>query len=245
MTIGAQLYTVRDFCQNTEDFSETLKKIAEIGYKYVQVSGVCEYSPEWLKKELDKNGLECVLTHIPPERIAKETNAVISEHNVLGCRNVGIGWYEVHKEGVQAFYDRFYTAGKALSQNGMRLCYHNHDQEFMKIDGKTVLKLLDEKFPTDVLSFTPDTYWIQMGGADPAECIAFLKDRVPCVHLKDMEYGRKMAALGEGNLNFDRIIAACDDAGTKYMLVEQDNCYGKSPFECLKISFDFLRSRGF
>lgn len=245
MKIGAQLYTVRDFCKSIGDFSETLKKIADIGYKYVQVSGVCEYSPEWLKQELDKNGLECVLTHIPPDRIENETDAVISEHNIFGCQNVGIGWYEIHKEGVQAFYDRFSETGKKLSQNGKRLCYHNHDQEFIKIDGETVLKQIAEKFSGNVLSFTPDTYWIQMGGADPAKWITFLKNRVPCVHLKDMEYGRKMAALGEGNMNMDRIISACGDAGTEYMLVEQDDCYGRSPFECLKISYDFLKSRGF
>ncbi len=245
MQIGAQLYTVRDFCKTPEDLSKTLKKIAQIGYKYVQVSGVCEYTPEWMKNELDKNGLECVLTHIPPERIAGETDAVIAEHNVFGCQNIGIGWYEIHKEGVQAFYDRFAAAGRELTGNGKRLCYHNHDQEFIKIDGKTVLEWLAEKFSADVLSFTPDTYWMQMGGADPAEWIMFLKNRVPCVHLKDMEYGRKMAALGEGNMNMDRIIDACDSAGTEYMLVEQDDCYGRSPFECLKISYDFLKSRGF
>ena len=39
MEIGAQLYTVRDFCKTTEDFSQTLKKIADIGYKNVHFAG--------------------------------------------------------------------------------------------------------------------------------------------------------------------------------------------------------------
>ena len=57
MEIGAQFYTVREFCTNLDDFAETLKKIAAIGYKNVQISGVCEYSPEWLNEQLKKTDL--------------------------------------------------------------------------------------------------------------------------------------------------------------------------------------------
>ena len=59
MKIGAQFYTIRDFCKTLDDFSESLKKVADIGYKTVQISGTCAYTPEWLKAELLKNGLEC------------------------------------------------------------------------------------------------------------------------------------------------------------------------------------------
>ena len=66
MRIGAQLYTVRDFCKSLDDFALTLRKLADIGYTTVQVSGTCAFEPDWLKGELDKNGLECVLTHTKP-----------------------------------------------------------------------------------------------------------------------------------------------------------------------------------
>lgn len=59
MIVGAQLYTVRDFCKTPEDLAETLKKIADIGYTSVQLSGTCAVKAEWLKKELDKNALIC------------------------------------------------------------------------------------------------------------------------------------------------------------------------------------------
>lgn len=245
MEIGAQLYTVRDHCKTLPEFTETLKKIADIGYRNVQVSGVCDYEAKWLRDALSRTGLKCVLTHIAPDRIAADTQTVIAEHDVFGCDNVGIGYYEVHKDGVQAFYERFAQAGEALNRSGKRLCYHNHDHEFIKLDGKTVLGRLAEAFSPEQFCFTLDTYWVQAGGADPVWWIDFLKDRVPCVHLKDMEYGRKMAALGVGNINLDGVIAACERAGTEYLLVEQDDCYGQDPFECLRISYDFLKSRGF
>ena len=40
--ICAQLYTVRDFCKTLSEFAETVKKVAAIGYKTVQVSGIGE-----------------------------------------------------------------------------------------------------------------------------------------------------------------------------------------------------------
>ena len=54
MKIGAQMYTVREFAKNLDDFSETLKKIADIGYTTVQVSGTCPYEAEWLRENSRK-----------------------------------------------------------------------------------------------------------------------------------------------------------------------------------------------
>ena len=66
MKFGAQLYTLKNYTKTLEDFENSLKKVAEIGYKYVQVSGTCDFEPEWLKEKLDKYGLKCVLTHVKP-----------------------------------------------------------------------------------------------------------------------------------------------------------------------------------
>jgi len=55
---GVQLYTLRDFCKSVSDTANTLKKVKEIGYNVVQVSGVSE--PEdvkEMKKIIDDNGL--------------------------------------------------------------------------------------------------------------------------------------------------------------------------------------------
>ena len=72
-----------------------------------------------------------------------------------------------------------------------------------------------------------------------------LSGRVPVIHLKDFAYGKKMAVVGEGNINFDRVFATAENAGTQYMLVEQDDCNGENPFDCLKRSYDYLKSKGF
>ena len=247
MEIGAQLFTVRDFCKNLDEFSLTLAKIADIGYKHVQVSGTCAYPAEWLRDELAKKGLTCVLTHTPAARLLDETEQVCHEHDVFGCKYIGLGYYAFApaKEKYSEFCAQYAPVAEKIAASGNYFMYHNHASEFKKIDGKTVLAHLAEDFPADKMGFTLDTYWIQVGGGDPAAWIKGLSGRVPCIHLKDYAYGPTMAVVGEGNINFDRVFAAAQKAGTKYMLVEQDNCNGEDPFDCLKRSYDYLRSRGF
>ena len=246
MKIGAQLYTVRDFTKDTEAFAQTLARIADIGYKYVQVSGTCAFEAEWLKAELDKNGLICPLTHTAPDKIVNDTELVIAEHKIFGAEYVGIGWYDLLKNGSGKFVDTFLASARAVKAGGLSLSYHNHDFEFAKGEsGKLFFDEIAESFSPDELKFTLDTFWVQAGGADPIEWINKLKGRTPCVHLKDMSYGRKMAALGEGNMNFDGILDACVGAGVDYAFVEQDDCNGEDPFDCLKTSLEFLKSRGF
>ena len=83
MEIGAQFFTLRDFCKTPEAFAESLKKVADIGFPTVQISGTCAYDPDWLKAELDKNGLRCVLTHIPADRLQTDA-ALVAQDNCNG-----------------------------------------------------------------------------------------------------------------------------------------------------------------
>lgn len=249
MQIGAQFYTLRDFCKTTEDFAETLKKVADIGYKTVQISGTCDYDPKWLKEQLDANGLSCVLTHIPREKLVGDAAGVAKDHDVFGCDHVGLGCFvfDETKKGqtLEDFVKQYQPVARALKENGKYFMYHNHAHEFAKCGDKIYLQHLAERFAPDEMGFTLDTYWVQMGGGDPAWWIDHLKGRVPCIHLKDFAYDRKMAVVGEGNINFDRVFEKAAVAGTEYMLVEQDDCNGEDPFGCLARSYAFLKANGF
>ena len=246
MQIGAQFFTLRDFCKDSDSFAESLKTVADIGYKTVQISGTCQYEPEWLKGELEKNGLECVLTHIPADKLQNDPAKVAKDHDVFNCKYVGLGSFGFNEEkNIDDFIRIYKPVTSTLKQAGKYFMYHNHDGEFKKFNGKIVLENLAEAFSPDEMGFTLDTFWVQAGGGDPAQWIEKLSSRVPCIHLKDYAYGRKMAVIGEGNINFDRVFEKAESAGTKYMLVEQDDCNGEYPFDCLKRSYDFLRSRGF
>ena len=248
MEIGAQFYTVRQTCQNLTDFAETLKKVADIGYKNVQISGTCPYPAEWLKENLDKNGLKCVLTHIPVPRLTDELDQVIRDHAVFGCDHIGLGWWAFDPEKNMSYdqwMDIFPPIAKKIAKAGKLFMYHNHDQEFKKYEGRLIIERLAEALPPEEMGFTVDTFWVQAGGGDPAQWLEKLAGRIPCIHLKDYAYGRKMAVVGEGNINFGRVFEKAETGGTKYMLVEQDDCGGEDPIECLRRSYNYLRSFGF
>ena len=244
MEIGAQLFTLRNFCTNLTDFSETLKKVADIGYKTVQVSGVCPYEPEWLAAELKKNDLRCVLTHT---NVAADPLQTAKNHDVFDCKYAGLGYYHFDGswETYNAFIQQYTPIAQTLKDNGKYFMYHNHNREFQKLDGKFIMGRMAEDMPADLMGFTVDTFWVQYGGCDPVQWITDLAGRVPCIHLKDIDFEHKMTPVGAGNLNWNQIFKAAEAAGTKYMLVEQDDCYDVDPFECMRRSYDFLASNGF
>lgn len=248
MKLGAQLYTVRDFTQDLEGLAASLKKIASIGYTTVQLSGTCPFEGEWLKEQLRQNGLSCVLTHVPAAELQTDTDKVIAKHKRFGCAYIGLGYYafnEDSNEGYRRFGELYRPVAQQIQSNGLYFMYHNHDQEFDRRDGKLIIERLAEDFPKALMGFTLDTFWVQAGGADPARWIERLSGRVPCIHLKDFAYGRKMAVVGEGNINFERVFEKAESSGTAYMLVEQDDCNGEDPFDCLRRSYQYLKSMGF
>lgn len=248
MKIGAQFYTLRDLCQTTEGLAECLRKVADIGYRTVQLSGVCAYDPAWMKEQLDRNGLQCVLTHTPVPRLTGEIEQVIKDHDVMGCKHIGLGYWsfdETKGQSYQTFMDTFVEPAKKIHDAGKVFMYHNHDMEFQKLNGKLILERLMEDMPAELMGFTLDTYWVQAGGGDPAQWLERLAGRIPCIHLKDFAYGRRMEVLGEGNINFDRVFEKAEAGGTEYMLVEQDDCNGEDPMDCLARSYAYLRAHGF
>ena len=248
MEIGAQFYTLRQQCRTLDDFALSLRKVADIGYRTVQISGTCDYPAEWLKEQLEKNGLRCVLTHIPVPRLTGELDQVIADHTVFGCDHIGLGWWAFDPEKVMSYerwMELFPPVAKKIAAAGKLFMYHNHDQEFRKYEGKLILERLAEALPPEEMGFTLDTFWVQAGGGDPAQWLEKLAGRVPVIHLKDYAYGRQMAVVGEGNINFARVFEMAEKSGTQYMLVEQDDCHGEDPFQCLKRSWQYLRSWGF
>lgn len=246
MQIGAQFFTLREQCQTLDDFALTLKKVADIGYKTVQISGTCPYEAEWLREQLAVNDLKCVLTHIPVPRLTGETGQVIADHHVFDCPHIGLGWWAFNEtDTYEKFMNTFPEVAKKIREGGKYFMYHNHDQEFQRLDGKLILEKLAEEIPADIMGFTLDTFWVQAGGGDPAQWVKNLEGHVPAIHLKDFAYGRKMAVVGEGNINFDRVFSAAEESGTKFLLVEQDDCNGEDPIECLRRSYEYLKACGF
>ncbi|MDL2301917.1 sugar phosphate isomerase/epimerase [Lachnospiraceae bacterium OttesenSCG-928-D06] len=251
MKVGAQLYTLRAYIQNEKDMDAALKKVSEIGYTQVQISAIGPIAPEKTRELCDKYGLSIVLTHSNLDRIIGDTDTLIKEHDIMGCDYIGIGAMPEkyrNEDWISHFALDFKEAAKKIAAAGKLLMYHNHDFEFQKIGNRRLIDILIEDFTKEELGFTLDTYWVQAAGADPLMWMERLQDRIPCVHLKDMDmYMGKpvMAPVLEGNMNFEGMLKFLEKTGkTKHVLVEQDVCL-ESPFVCLKKSYDNLAKLGY
>lgn len=253
MLVGAQTYTIREFTQTEADFRQSMKKLADIGYTSVQLSAIGPIAPRTLRDICDENGLQIVLTHTPPDRMLADPEAVIEDHNILGCDYIGVGMMPERYRTVDTVADfarDFRPAAEKMAAAGKLLMYHNHHIEWEKVaPEKNMLDVLMEGLPKELMGLTLDTYWVQAAGADIVDTIIKYQDRIPCVHLKDMAvsgFETRMAAIGDGNIPFEKILALLKKLGkTQHLLVEQDRCYGEDPFDCLKRSYDYLKGLGY
>ncbi|MDR1542561.1 MAG: sugar phosphate isomerase/epimerase [Clostridiales bacterium] len=249
MQLGAQLYTLRQFTQTEEDFRRTAERVARIGYKWVQISAVGDIPAKIIRQICDENGLMISVTHTAPDLLIGDVQRVIEDHRAMGADYVGIGsmpkQYPRTAAGADAFIKDYYPSAVALRDAGLHFMYHNHDFEFEKMDGILLFDRLADGFHKDLMGFILDTYWVQAGGGDPAWWLEKLSGRVDVIHFKDysiVDGQRRMAEVMEGNLNWDAIAAACEKAGVLWAYVEQDDCYGKDPFDALELSLMNLNS---
>lgn len=232
MEIGLNLYSLRNQIKTEEDFRNTMLTLKQIGISFIQYSGA-DFLPERIKKICDYTDLPCVLTHVPQTRILEDTDALMEEHKLFGCTNIGLGALQqsTAKDKDQLFktMEELEKVGKYMKDRGFKFFYHNHHFEFYKYSGKTILDYIIEESPD--VNITLDTYWVQYGGGDIIDTIRKLKGRIGCVHLKDYminisdegKFEPKFAPLGDGNLNFPKIVEEMKKAGTEYFLIEQDN----------------------
>lgn len=251
MKLGAQLYTLRTYTQTESDLDYSLEQIAKIGYTTVQISAIgATIKPQTVKELCEKHQLQIVLTHSDVNRIINDTEHLIEEHRLLGCNYIGIGSMPDkyrNPEWIDHFYQDYITAAKKIKEAGMLLMYHNHDFEFEKVNGTYYIDYLIDAFLPDELGFTLDTYWMQVAGLDVCQWIEKLKNRIPCVHLKDIamvNHKAVMAPVMEGNMNFLSILKELEHTNCEYLLVEQDICQ-ESPFICLEKSYKNLISLGY
>ncbi|MBV9864228.1 MAG: sugar phosphate isomerase/epimerase [Abitibacteriaceae bacterium] len=256
--LAVQMYTVREFLKNERDLAESLAKISAIGYPAVQLSAVAamngdnpEVSVTQAKKMLDDNGLKCIATHRGWDNLAQRTDEEIDFHRTLECDFVAIGgvpqsYAGKGAEGYEQFAHDAVPVLEKLKAAGIRFGYHNHAHEFERVgSGRRSLYdiLLEQGGPNMLMEI--DIYWVQHAGLDPVRVVERCHGRMPVIHLKDKEVANRepvMAPIGEGNLDWERILPACATAGVEWYAVEQDN-YRRDPFDCLKSSFEFLSAQ--
>ncbi len=247
--IAAQMYTLRDVCKTPAEIAVACAKVKKMGYDGIQISGMGKIDPKELKKILDGEGLQCAATHVSLDEMDNETARIIDEHQLWNCKYTAIGGFFApawNRSVIDNFIVRYNAIAKKFAGSGISIGYHNHHHEFAPVDGRCPMDLLIHNLDPEVW-IEIDTHWVARGGADPAAYIEMVAGRIPCVHFKDMtiafvERQPKMCEIGDGNLNWHRIVQACRYAGVKWYIVERDNG-DLDPFDSLERSIFNMREK--
>ena len=267
--VALQLYSVGGAM--TEDFYGTLKKVKEMGYDGVEFAGLFGYEPQQIKKWCDSLGLVPISAHVPLADMLADVDKVIADYKAIGCEYIVVPYVtEERRPGGELFLqmvEEIRSIGQKAKDAGLVLLYHNHDFEFDKLEnGQCGLDYLYENVPADLLQTELDQCWVKYAGYDPVEYLQKYADRSPVVHLKDfyqsgeqegdpyaligLNEGEKkentafeFRPVGYGIQDIPAIIAAAKAAGSKWLVVEQDQpSMGKTPLECAQTSMEYLKS---
>jgi len=242
--ISIQLYTVRDLA--AQNFPETLKTIAEIGYKGVEFAGLHGHDPKEIRKILDDLGLEVSSSHTPfPTR--DNVSQICDTESILGNTRVisGLGAAEFQdRDAVKRAVAKFHEACDLVKPYGMTFGMHNHWWEFVKIGDAYAYDMVMAEVPEMFSEL--DVYWCAFGKADPVEIIKRHQTRIPLLHIKDglLKEGEHIhTAVGSGKLDFPSIVGAANDDVLDWLIVELDASYGDMLAD-VKKSYEYLTSSG-
>tara|TARA_B100000315_G_C14456587_1_gene531704 strand:- start:126 stop:917 length:792 start_codon:yes stop_codon:yes gene_type:complete len=256
--LGAQINTIRDHIKTIDDFKISMSKVKNIGYSAVQldlhhITPGIQHNYEHIYEILNNVGLLVTNTHIQWYDIKKNIERAIEINKILNSKHSAIPLMPIEYKnkgelGYLEFARETVSFSKKFLENGISLSYHNHSFEFERFGSKTGLDIIFDYVGKDSLQAEIDTYWIQHGGSDPSYWVEKMKDNSPVIHFKDMiitnEGEQVFAEIGQGNLNWEKIIDATKNSKIEWIVVEQDFCQS-DPFDCLKTSYHFLNKYGF
>lgn len=241
LPIALQLYSVRD--EMEKDFIGTLKKVADIGYKGVEFAGFGGLSAEQLKKALDGLGLVPVGSHTGVDLLSEKLDEVIEYNLTLGNKYIVCPYNSYESKDAIIRASHFYNeVGEKIRAGGLEFLYHNHDFEFKKYDGEYGIDILFNGVKPENMAAEIDSGWVFHAGINPGDYVRSYTGRCPLVHIKDFTSteNKNFTEIGNGIVDIKAIAAAAVEAGTKWLIAEQDES-SIPTLESVRISFNNLR----
>ena len=261
--LALQLYTIRDAMD--ADVQGSLKKVSDAGYKYLELAGYAnglfyKMEPVEFKKIVNDLGMEILSSHtqVEAQGITLENSKKMAEdHAKLGVKYCIQPWVVEEARNIPSFQKMvadWNEVGKIMKQSNIQFGYHNHNFEFAPVDGKIpFFDIFLAELDKDLVTMELDLFWTTKAGHDPVEIFNKYPGRFQLFHMKDMYTKQEpfftttgvddFAPVGEGVIDFKRILAAKDIAGMKYMVVEQDSTKDGNPFGAIQISFNNLQNK--
>jgi sugar phosphate isomerase/epimerase len=242
--VGLQLYTLRR--EMEKDFEVTLDKVAAIGFKEVEFAGYFGRTPQQVNAALSRSGLSAPAAHVSLQSMRTEWNKTLESANRMGHHYLVLAYLLPNErkslDDYKKLAELMSKAGEDCKRAGLQFAYHNHDFEFEPMQGGVPYDLLLKETDPKLVKMELDLYWIAKAGQEPAKYFAMYPKRFELFHVKDMDNTAKkhFTEVGRGVIDFKRIFEQSKQSGVKHYFVEQDETPG-SPFDSIKVSYDYLR----
>jgi sugar phosphate isomerase/epimerase len=255
--VGIQLYTLRD--DIVKDVKGVIGKIATAGYREVETYGLSNdgqyfgLSVKEFAELLKSHNITSPSGHYTPSKMLFENGdgddvkRLCDVGHTLGHQYIVIPYLDEPKrrtiDQYKALADRMNKAGEICKAANLQLGYHNHDFEFLQIEGQRGYDILMKETDQNLLKLELDLYWVIRAGLDPIELFKKQPGRFHLVHVKDMDKKDRTlnTEIGNGSIDFKPIIASEKLAGIKHYYLEQENNYVPDRTTSIQNSFSFIR----
>jgi sugar phosphate isomerase/epimerase len=242
--IGIQLYTIREMMK--VDFEGSIAKVAEIGYNEVEFFNYFGQKANDVKSILDQNGLYSPSIHVDIDQLRGDALFKEIEYaSTLDQEYITLAWLgEENRKSLdqyKAHAEVFQRAGEECNKAGLKFVYHNHEFEFIDFDGVRPYDMLLEQLSEDIMLMEMDLFWMAVAGEDPFKYFAKYPGRFPMCHIKDRAANGDMVYVGDGEIDFNGILAKSSQAGFKHFFVEHDTPEN----EIAMMQKSFMSAKGF
>lgn len=258
--VGLQLYSIRDAMD--ADVPGSLQKVADLGYRNLEMAGYSDgqfygYAPTEFKKMANDLGMDVLSSHtmVEAEGITLDNAKIMADaHAELGVKYCVQPWVNDEDRNIETYKKMigdWNEVGKIMKEAGIQFAYHNHNFEFINIDGIVpYYDLFMKEMDADLITMEIDLYWVTKAGQDPVEMIKKYPGRFQLFHLKDMYEQTEpyfdvvkddIAPVGAGLIDFKRVLEVQKTAGMKYYFVEDDNQGNGKPFEGIQTSINNIK----
>jgi len=229
-----------------KEFAGTLAEVAALGFLEVEFAGYFKRTPLEVKSILARYQLSAPSAHITTAALRGNLEEAIEAAQAIGHQYLVCGYISAEErrslDDYKKLVDLFNSAGERLNKAGIQFGYHNHDFEFMPMEGRLPYDIILAGTDRQLVKMEMDFYRITKAGQNPLKYFSAHPGRFPLVHIKDMDDTPRhfFTEVGQGTIDFKKICAAAQKAGIKHYFVEQDET-PVSPFSSIKLSMDYLK----
>jgi sugar phosphate isomerase/epimerase len=226
----------------SDDLEGTLAALQDMGLQYVELAGTYGIPAGEFMETLSRFGLKPSGSHVGIDALETDFDSVVRDSKALENEWIIVPWIAEDRRNWVKLAQDLSGHGERLAGEGLRLAYHNHNFEIGPDQG--LRTLLAETHPS-LVYFQVDVGWVQFAGDDPAKLLWEFGPRVPLVHLKDMDPARENphVVAGDGAVQWDQVLAACDGIGVEFGSIEMDNPPA-DPVEDVRKCVRFFNERG-